>query len=344
MSRRLLVLLTLFSSTLFAPLLTPVVSADQLLGRSLKLGDSQANVSTNYEFGFDVNETTPIAAITFQFCSNTPFPDDECTVPDGLDVSNAVLVNQSGNTGFAVAPQTTANRLVLERNGAPATTGFSSYRLAGVLNPVSDGSYYVRIQTYQTTQTTGEADNYGGIAFVINRNVEITATVPPYLLFCVGVTVNGFNCENVVGNYVNFGELSSRQATQGTTQMLAATNATDGYTIRVNGPTLTSGTNVIPGLVGSDISRPGVSQFGMNLRANNSPQGGLDVTGSGGGLPTNGYNQINNYRFNSGDVVAVSNTPDRARKYTSTYLVNITRTQAPGAYVSTLTYVALGSF
>lgn len=344
MFRRLLVITALLSLPLSSPLLSGVANADRLQGRSLKLSDNQAGISTVYEFGFAITEATPIAAITFQFCANTPIPYDICTVPTGLDVSEAVLASQTGNTGFSVAAQTTANRIVLERSGAPANLSQSTYRFGSVVNPSADGSYYVRIQTYQTTQTTGQADNYGGIAFVINRDIEITATVPPYLLFCVGVTVNGFDCDNVVGNYVNFGEFSSRQASQGTTQMLAASNARDGYTIRVNGPTLTSGNNIINNLVGSDISRPGVSQFGMNLRSNNSPQGGLDVAGSGSGLPTNGYNQINSYRFNSGDVVAVSDAPDRARKYTTTYLVNINRSQAPGAYVSTLTYVALGAY
>ncbi len=265
-------------------------------------------------------------------------------MPVGMDMTGAVLQSESGNVGFAVSAQTTANRLVLQRNGSAANPVMSTYRIGNIVNPSVETSYFVRVQTFQTTQLTGTEDNYGRIAFAITRNVNISVTVPPYLLFCVGVTVNGVDCTNVVGNYVNFGELSSRQASQGTTQMLAASNAIDGYSIRVSGQTLTSGINTIANLVGSDTSRPGVSQFGMNLRANSAPQGGLDVTGSGSGLPTNGYNQINNYRFNNGDVVALSQGPDRARKFTTTYLVNVNKSQAPGAYVSTLTYIALGSF
>lgn len=344
MFQRLFVVSVLLSVTILGQLLPATAQADQLLRRSLKLADSQASVTSQYDFGFEFRSNTPVATVVMEFCSNSPYIGDTCTVPIGLNLSNATLVNQTGNIGFSVSADTTANRLVLQRNGSAANTMLSTYTISDVVNPSNTGSYYVRLQTYQTTQATGEPDNFGGIAFAINQNVDVTAIVPPYLLFCVGVTVNGFDCENVVGNYVNFGEFSNRQASQGTTQMLAATNALDGYTIRVNGPTLTSGNNIIPNLVGSDTSRPGTSQFGMNLRANSSPQGGLDVSGTGGGLPTNGYNQINNYRFNAGDVVAVSATPDRARKYTATYLVNITRLQSPGAYVSTLTYICLGSF
>lgn len=344
MFKRLFVVLTILAVPLLS-LLTPVpANADRMLQRSLKLANSQADSSTTYVFGFELRTAVPLTTIVFQICTNNPYPGDVCTVPAGLDASQAVLFDQTGNTGFSIAPQTTANRIVLQRDGAIANTVLSTYSFRDVINPSSEGSYYVRIQTYQTTQTNGEHEDYGGIAFAINRSIEVTAVVPPYLLFCVGVTVTGFDCSNVTGNYVNFGELSSRQATQGTTQMLAATNAIDGYTIRAEGPTLTSGNNTIPNLFGSDISRPGVSQFGMNLRANSSPQGGQDVVGSGGGVPTNGYNQINSYRFNSGDMVATSSTPDRARKYTSTYIVNINSSQNPGVYVSTLTYIALGSF
>src|SRR5206468_99269 len=88
------------------------------------------------------------------------------------------------------------------------------------------------------------------------------------------------------------------------TQMVAASNADTGYTISVNGTTLTSGTNIIPALAVPDVSRPGVSQFGLNIVANTNPTVGANPSGAGTGVAASGYNQPNFYKFVSGDIVA----------------------------------------
>lgn len=312
--------------------------------RSLTMSDSRVGVTAHYTFSFRPTTTDPIQAVLLQLCANDPFAGTPCTAPTGLDMSAAVLTSQSGDTGFTMSPLSSANQIVLTRSPAASNAGQNSYEFSGIINPSSEGSYYGRIQTFAGTDINGNSNGFGGLAFTINSGVDINATVPPFLLFCVGVTVQGFSCNSVSGDYVNFGEFDARQASQGSTQMLAATNAVDGYTIRVNGRTLTSGNNVIPALVSSDVSRPGVSQFGLNLRANSAPTGGQDVAGAGNGLPVSGYNKSNFFQFNSGDIVASSALPDEARKYTATYVVNVSRDQAPGIYVSTMNYIALGNF
>ncbi|MDB5169766.1 MAG: hypothetical protein JWN82_162 [Candidatus Saccharibacteria bacterium] len=319
-------------------------AGSRLDNRSLTLSDNQVSATAQYTFRFQPTSTDAIQTVLLQICSNDPFAGTACTPPTGFDATNANLLNQAGDVGFSMSTQSTANQLVLERTVAASTAQPNSYEFDTVINPSTAGSYYVRFQTFAGSDINGPSNNYGGAAFAIASAVDINATVPPYLLFCVGVTVPGFNCNSVSGDYVDFGEFSSRQATQGSTQMLAATNAVDGYTIRVNGHSLTSGNNVIAELTGADVSRPGVSQFGLNLRANTAPTGGEDVSGVGSGVAAGGYNQVNFFRFNSGDVVAASVAPDEARKYTATYMVNVSRDQAPGVYVSTIMYLALGSF
>lgn len=343
-SRRLLLLGAGLLICGFATMQLLAAPTAHLEERSLTLSDSRVDASAHYNFRFRPTTTDDIQLVQLEVCANDPFPGTACTAPTGFDASAAVLLNQSGDTGFTISNLSTTNQIVLERPTAASNAQLNSYEFSGITNPSSEGTYYVRLQTFAGNDLSGPANGSGGIAFAINSGVDINATVPPFLLFCVGVTVQGFNCNAVAGDYVNFGEFDPRQASQGSTQMLAATNAVDGYTIRVTGRTLTSGNNTIPALVGSDLSRPGVSQFGLNLRANSAPQGGQDVAGTGNGLPVNGYNQPNFYRFNSGDVVAASDAPDEARKYTTTYVVNVSRDQAPGVYVSTMSYIALGSF
>jgi hypothetical protein len=277
-------------------------------------------------------------------CSNDPFPESPCTPPSGFDSSQAVLLSEAGEMGFAINPQTNSNRIVIMRPPLPASQQMSTYEFGGIRNPDSEGSYYVRLLTYQDGNLGGVPSYTGGIAYAINQNVSITATVPPYLLMCVGVTIAGYNCLNVQGDYVNVGELSNRVTSQGTSQILAASNAKSGYSIYAGGTTMTSGNNVIPALTGATAATVGTGQFGINLRANSSPQGGQDVTGTGYGAPTPSYNQINRFAFNPGDAIAVTTQPDEARKYTVTYIVNVPAGQAPGVYVSTMSYLALGTF
>jgi hypothetical protein len=340
--RLLVVLIVIVSLVLIHAVIS--VSALQLRDRELMISSSSPNAVANYEFSYNTGNLGLIQTVRFQFCANDPLIDTACVTPTGLDVSNANLTAQSGDIGFSIDPRTSANELIISRPPFSSGGQLSTYSFNNIKNPSDEASYYVRIQTFEDSDLTNPANNYGGLAYAITQEINVTAVVPPYLLFCVGVTVNGMDCDNVVGNYVDFGEFSSRQASRGSTQMLAATNAIGGYGLWLSGIPLTSGTNIIPGLVGADVSRPGTSQFGLNLRANSSPQGGSDVLGSGVGQPTNGYNQPNFYRFNSGDMVAASPKPDYARKYTSSYMVNVAKGQSPGVYVSTLTYIALGSF
>jgi len=117
-----------------------------------------------------------------------------------------------------------------------------------------------------------------------------------------------------------------------------------GYSLSINGTTMLSGTNVIPALVSNDVSRPGTSQFGVNLRNNSNPDTGLNPSGSGTASVAANYNVPDRFRFVTGEQIASSSTSDEYRKYTVSYLVNIAKNQAPGIYVSTITYLCTATF
>ncbi|HET7827693.1 MAG TPA: hypothetical protein VFK97_02395, partial [Candidatus Saccharimonadales bacterium] len=123
-----------------------------------------------------------------------------------------------------------------------------------------------------------------------------------------------------------------------------ATNAGNGYSIYMQGTTLTSGNDVIDALSSPSIATAGTNQFGLNLRSNLLPAVGQDPAGPGTGLPTTDYNQPDRYKFVSGDVIASSSTTEDYRRYTVSYIADAGKTQPPGVYVSTITYVAVGNF
>jgi hypothetical protein len=219
-----------------------------------------------------------------------------------------------------------------------------AYEFSGIHNPADNGSYFVRIKTYASQDGTGSVIDFGGLAFSINSDVGVEATVPPYLLFCSGLAIPDLDCASASGDYINLGELSSTSPKVAQSQMLIATNADFGYSLSVNGTTMTSGTNVIPAISSPDVSRSGTSQFGINLVANNDQSIGEDPSGPGVGSPTANYAIPNRYVFQSGDTIATATDVEDYRRFTASYLVNISKNQAAGVYASTLTYVCLANF
>ena len=314
--------------------------------RSLQLGSALASATTDYRLSFQLAGSEVLGSIKLQLCSNSPLLADSCTAPAGFDISSAALTSQSGETGFTIlASGTDANTIVLTRFPANTTSsGVLTYTFSGVVNPASNGTFFARVQTFASSDASGADTEEGGMAMSVTTPIQISTYVPPYLLFCLGVTITAFDCSTASGNYVNFGNLSDTSTASGTTQMLTATNAGNGFSITVNGTTMISGTNAITGMSAADVSRPGTSQFGMNLVANTTPSVGVNPQGGGGAAPAAGYGVSNFYKFIPGDIVASYNNSDLYKKFTTSYIVNIPKGQAVGVYVSTLTYICTASF
>lgn len=321
------------------------VWADRLGDRGVELGNSYPSATTTYRFFMTLSTSSPdLGSIKILLCSNSPLIDDDCTIPAGLDVTNAQVVDSSGLPTFSLFVVATNELLISWGPSAITAPQPVSITLGNIINPSSIGSYYGRLTTYASTNATGSIIDYGGLAFAITANLEISSYVPPYLTFCAAISIPNLNCAVATGNYVNFGTLSPSRSSQATSQLMVATNAAGGYTIQVYGTTMTSGNNIIPALSAVAGSRPGTPQFGLNLRANSSPAIGGEPAGPGSGLPVPAYGAPNTFRFASNDIIASSPAADNWRRYTVTYLVNVPKDQAPGIYASTITYVAAGSF
>lgn len=316
-----------------------------LNNRSLELGTSAPSVTTTYSFQFDITFNSNLGSIYFEFCSNSPIPDDVCTPPADFDISSATLTDQTGETGFSIDPGVTDNTLLLTRAPAIATPQTVTYEFTGVANPSTPNTTnYVRLSTYSTDDGSGAVVEDGGIAFAINDDFSITAFVPPFLQFCVGLTISANDCSTATGNLINFGILESAAPAVATSQMAGATNGADGLAITVLGTTMTSGVHTIDALSTRDNSVPGTSQFGINLRNNSVPNVGSDVSGPGTTNPVGDYNVVNEFAFNSGDTVASSPLPTDFDTLTVSYLVNVDPDQEPGVYTATMTYVATATF
>ena len=316
-------------------------SAAGLAPRNIQVGSSGQSVTTSYTVNATTATTATIGSIGFAFCTTAT---GACSLPAGVVTTGATLTAQSGAVGFS---------MVNGVNGVPHITRAAaninsgtalSYTMGVITNPsATNTSYYVRISTYTGSDGATGVTDTGTVALSTAQPVQLTGVTPEILVFCVGTTITS-DCTTVSGSTIDFGDFSPVATRSGTSVMQAQSNAANGYSITVNGTTLSSGVNTIPGLAVQSASTLGVSQFGMNIRANTTPAVGADPSGVGSGTFTANYGTANSYRYVSGDGVASASLPTNANTFTSSYVVNIGGAQAAGIYTSTMTYICTASF
>lgn len=339
--------------------------AAQITPRTLTLvagatdGGSKAGGVVNHSFTFTVPNAgnANIGSIKFLYCTTAA---GTCNMPTGLVTTNATLGSESGATGFAIDTADINGSPYLTRTAAAVTAGTSlTYQLNSITNPTANNtSFFVRISTYTSTDTTGSPTDTGTVTASTAEAIVLTGIMPESIIFCTGATVpniaNVPDCANATAGTVSFNQLFSPSDTAtATSQMAASTNAPSGYVITVHGTTLTSGANTIPAMASATGSVIGTGQFGLNLVDNTTPNIGADISLSSNGTdrkgsPATGYDTADVYKFVSGDTVANSTNggagPTNGQIYTASYIVNVAGNQLAGTYTTTLTYICTATF
>ncbi len=321
------------------------VYAAELTSRSIRVESSLINEINQHSFTFNTNTSASIGSLVLEYCTNLPFYNSPCTAPTGLIANTASIAAQSGITGLSVSvPNTTINRLVLTRANSVIGATVVNLVLSNITNQSNENdSVYVRISTLTSNDGSGVPIDFGAVVYTTTIGVGVDGYVPPYLTFCVGVTVS-LDCSDAEGSLMTLGELSSTSTKTTTNQFSAATNDPTGYNVFMSGGTMTSGNEIIPALSANTGSITGTSQFGVNLRLNNSPSAGANVSGAGTAVVTANYGTANSFRYVNGELIAQSTLPTEFNRFTVTFLVNVSNSQRPGVYASSFTYTAVASF
>lgn len=350
------VLLLLGSFIIFTSQASAVIRFND---RSLYINDPTPGATTQYKVSFTYNNqavpTTTVGSIDLLFCydpvpseritPDNPVDHHPCVAPAGLDVSHAQLSSQLGITGYSILSQT-ANHIILTRTPGTVTETPSVYTFDNVVNPTDTSqSFAIRMSSYASTDATGQIINLGSIISQVSNGVTLETQVPPQLVFCVAGEVD-LNCTGTYGgNYTDMGDLDPDHTLTAESQMAAGTNASQGYVITVNGPTIEAGTHVINALTTPTISATGNSQFGINLVANSSPGMGADPDGpstNANAMPN--YSVSNEFMYHDGDVVASAPNVSLMRRYTVSYIVNSPADLRAGVYTTTITFICSGRF
>lgn len=321
---------------------TQMIFADRLTSARVNVSNSTAGLNASQEFEFNIPSFSSLGSIKFEYCDN-PLPAVACVTPAGFSASGVSLNDQSGEIGFGILPGSPSNEIVLTRSATPSSGSAVSYRFNNITNPSQPNvPVYVRISTFETEDATGPQTDFGVVAFSTARNIAVSGYVPPYLIFCTGVTVS-LNCSSTNGNQLNFGELSPTSTGAVTSEYSGSTNDPGGFTASVHGNTMTSGTNFIPAMKTPQFSQTGQGQFGLNLRNNSSPDVGADKTGPGTSVPVGQAANANQF-FLADAIISSSPKSTDFNKFTVSYIVNVPPGQAPGVYSTTLTYIAVAAF
>lgn len=372
---RVFVAFLLIAGMLIQALPPSSASAAQITNRSLTLaagptgdGGSRPGGVVRHRFDFTIPSGSSLGSIRFQYCTTAAdVGAATCVTPTGLVTTAATLEAESGAaTGFTLN-NTTNGVPYLTRTAATITPGTVSYTFNNVTNPTTTNqSFYVRITTYASSDTTGSSTDAGNVVASTATPIVLTGVMPESLVFCTGGTVSTTSgvpdCATATGGSVNFDRLfSATDTATATSQMAASTNAGFGYAVTVNGTTLTSGSNTIDamGTVAdpTTTSVKGISQFGLNLKANtvssSNPAVGAEVAPAANGTNYRGqaklgYEVVDNFKFITGEVIAASDNGGAggtdAQIFTKSYVVNVPGSQPAGTYTTTLTYICTPTF
>lgn len=344
------------SAVVFAIALTIVpfanvtqANAAAITGRSVVLSNSAGGATgVTYSLSTAALPTTGTAvrSLQIQLCTTVT---GGCTTPSGFTSASSTLPSQP--TGLGAAAGWTVNaatagslRIV---NAANATTPSGAVAVVwnGVANPTATNTtFYGIITTYSDAAWTTPLDT-GTIALSTSTQVQVALTVGEALTFCTGTSITGQNCATAAGSLVSLGSGSSTATASGTSIIAASTNGNNGYSVTVNGTTLTSGANTITALAAGAASSIGTKQFGLNLASTNTtPAVGTAISGTGTGVAAANYGTNNSFRFATGETVATASGPTNANTFTIGYIANIDGITPAGTYTSNLTYIATANF
>lgn len=323
----------------------PASASTRLENRELFMQSSTPGATTSYRVSFLYMTPTPINSVDMLFCID-PIPYMPCVTPPGLDVSNATLSSQTGETGYSILSQTT-NHIVLTRSSvAIPINNPSSYIFDNVKNPTDTSEpFSIRLQTHGSSDASGTQVDFGSVRGQVEPGINIETQVPPQLIFCLARQVD-LGCTGSDDTYfTDAGQLQSDSTLVAKSQMAVGTNATAGFAITVVGTPLAAGINTIDGLSTPTASKTGVNQFGINLVQNTDPAVGSDPDGTFlNATPTADYAIPNEYKYVSGDVIASSPNVSLMKRFTVSYIINSSPYLHAGVYTTTITYIASGRF
>lgn len=188
---------------------------------------------------------------------------------------------------------------------------------------------------FSAMSSTGDIGNGNTASANFQVNAGTRTTPDPTLTF------------SVTNATANFGTFSPSSASTATATFSVINYTTYGYVVQLIGSPLKNGSSTISGMTTTGPSQPGIPQFGVNVVANTSPV-------SFGANPDNGqfgygsaaanYATPNEFRYVTGETIALATRNSGQTNYTMSYIVNVAQLTPGGKYTSDQTLVVTGTY
>lgn len=217
--------------------------------------------------------------------------------------------------------------LVLFSGAALAQQGSSStnYELDEVfLGP--GGTRDTSSDNYNAEGTVGDLGVGESESGSYNLLAGFTTDAEPTLAFVVNSTS------------VDLGELSTNETATTTGSFSVGAYNADNIVVQTLSEPPTNNEHVLTPLTSAAAAQTGTEQFGMNLRANTSPENfGADPVQVPDGSfsfasATNGYETANQFKYNQNDIIVQSNRSSGQTDFTISYIFNVDNLTPGGAY------------
>ncbi len=328
-------------------LLVPVANAASLTSLSDTMSSSKISTASSHVMKF----TTPTGASDSSDTIIITFPSDFNLTSKAI---SSVTFTHGSSTGaentetLAASPSATAwgavfsgtqNRiftLTAPTDGVGTASVAASDKI--IITYDSTNSTNASSATNYTIPVSGTFGDTGNIYITLltDDQVSVTATVSESLTFSISDNSIGFGTLSTSAARYATGDTSGTTSEAEAHTLVVGTNASNGYTMAVNGSTLTNGAFTISAIGSSNTaSSAGSEQFGIRMTATG---GSGTVTApyasSGFALDTAAFP----------DQVASATGSSASTTYSVRYLANIASSTEAGSYTSTLTYTATANF
>lgn len=333
---------------MFAVLMGPfaqIAYAAAITSASDTLSSQKVSTLANHDIQF----TSPTGVASGQTIIIT-FPAD-FSIAAALDFTDIDVLDDAVNVTLAAAPSgatwgavRTSATVITLTNGTTAVAVASVIRIKIGTNAVSQTTG-VRQITNTTTggnkaiAISGTFTDTGNITVNIltDDQVAVTATVDQSLTFTINDIAVGFGSLSAsAACFASPAPACSATEIEAHT-LIVGTNASNGYTMTVQGATLTAGAFTITAIGGTNTtSSLGTEQFGLRITATGGT-GTVTAPYAAAGFAYAGT-------ATTASQVTSATAASANTTYSVRYLANIGSATEAGSYTSTLTYVTTANF
>ncbi len=333
--------------TMFAGPFTQVAQAAALSNLTDTLSSSKISTASSHKMKFTTPTGTSTAGqtIIITFPSDFNFTSKAITsvtfthgASTGLESAETLAASASA-TAWGAVFSGTQNRIFTLTT---PTDGVGTAALAAndkvIITYDNTNSTNATSATSYTIPVSGTFTDTGNmfVTLLTDDQVSVTATVPESLTFSINDNSIGFGSLSASAARFASGDTAGTSSEAEAHNLIVGTNASNGYTMTVNGTTLTKGAFTITAIGSSNTaSATATKQFGLRMTASGGT-GAVTAPYAASGFA------LDTAAFPS--QVASASGASANTTYSARYLANITSSTEAGAYTSTLTYTATANF